>query len=227
MGYGKTTGVKEFLKDKKMHFLCQRFKDNSVVGFWKDFCLIFREINADSYESLLQMGFPINSNSREMVLDFIQKALPADPVVLLLDDYHLVDSPEVNDFMEYLFWNEMPDLHIVLTARYIRLANIDELVLKGYINHIQKGALEFTLEEIKVYYRLCGVTLHEKEIKNLYAYTEGWISALYLLMLNYKNEGILLASPNISRLIEKTVYMPFSQEVRSFLMHICLLDSFT
>jgi ATP-dependent transcriptional regulator len=227
MGYGKTTGVKEFLKNMKVRVMWQRLHDNSLSGFWKDFCRLFRELNVDCYESLLQIGFPESSNAREMVMGFIQNTLQLEPTILVLDDFHLADNPEVNDFMEYLLWNELPELHIVLTARYTRLTNLDELILKGYLQHIQKDALEFTPEEIKAYYRLCGVSLQEKEVKNLLNYTEGWISALYLLMLNYKEEGLLTASSNISRLIEKTVYTPFSEEIRNFLVHICFLDTFT
>lgn len=227
MGYGKTTGVREFFKNKNIRVVKQKLHDDSLAGFWKDFCRLFREMDTDCYDSLLQIGFPTNSNAKEMVVDFIQKALHSESTVLVLDDYHLADNPEVNDFMEYLLWNELPELHIVLTARYTRLTNLEELILKGYLQHIQKDALEFTPEEIRAYFRLCGVTLQDKEIENLHAYTEGWISALYLLMLNYKDEGILAASPNLSRLIEKTVYTPFSQDIKDFLVHICFLDTFT
>ena len=71
------------------------------------------------------------------------------------------------------------------------------------------------------------MALQEKEIAILHDYTEGWISALYLLMLNYKEEGSLTATPNIHRLIEKTVFLSFSTEIRDFIVHTCLLDSFT
>lgn len=227
MGYGKTTGVREYLKTTKVRVLWQKLHDSSVSGFWKDFCRLFREADADCCESLLQIGFPASSNSRETVLGLMQKALSQGSTVLVLDDYHLADSPEINDFIEYLLWNEMPELHIILTARYTRLNNLDELILKGYLQHIQKDALEFRQEEIEAYYRICGVPLLEKDARSLLIYTEGWISALYLLMLNYKEEGTLTASPNIPRLIEKTVYRPFRQEIRDFLIHICFLDTFT
>jgi LuxR family maltose regulon positive regulatory protein len=227
MGYGKTTGVREYLKNMKVRVLWQKLHDSSLSGFWKDFCRLFREADADCCDSLLQIGFPTSSNSRETVLGLMQKVLSSGATVLVLDDYHLADSPQINDFMEYLLWNELPELHIVLTARYTRLNNLEELILKGYLQHIQKDALEFTQEEIEAYYRMCGVPIQDKDVQNLHTYTEGWISALYLLMLNYKEEGILTTSPNIPRLIEKTVYLPFRQEIRDFLVHICFLDTFT
>lgn len=226
MGYGKSTGVREYFRNNKVRVLWQKLHDNSLSGFWRDFCRLIRELDVDCYESLLQIGFPSGSHVRETVLELLQKALSSEAVVLVLDDYHLADSAEINDFMEYLLWNELPELHLVLTARYTRLANLDELVLKGYLQHIQKDALEFTQEEIEGYYRLCGVTLQDKEITSLHDYTEGWISALYLLMLNYKEEGILAATPNIHRLIEKTVFLPFSPETRNFIIYTCFLDTF-
>ncbi len=227
MGYGKTTGVREYLKNKNVRVLWQKLHDDSISGFWKDFCRLFRELNTDCYETLLQIGFPTSSNVRETVLELLQEALPSEASVLVLDDYHLAESLEINEFIEYLLWNELPELHLVLTARYTRLANLDELVLKGYLQHIQKDALEFTPKEIEAYYRLCGVALQENELCNLHVYTEGWISALYLLMLSYKEDGILTAAPNIHRLIEKTVFLPFGPETRDFIVHICFLDTFT
>lgn len=227
MGYGKTTGVREYLKNIKIRVLWQKLPDNSLSGFWKAFCRLFREADADCYEALLQMGFPVGSDAREVVLEQLQKVLLSESTVLVLDDYHLADCPEINSFIEYLLWNELPELHLVLTARYTRFTNLEELILKGYLQHIQKAALEFTPEEIEAYYRLCGVPLQKRDVQKLHAYTEGWISAIYLLMLNYKEEGALTASQSISRLIEKTIYLPFIEEIKDFFMHICLFDTFT
>lgn len=226
MGYGKTKSVREFFKNKNIRMVFQKINDDSLSGFWKNFCCLFREFDIDCYQSLLQIGFPINNNVRETALELLQNVLPSEQIVLVLDDYHLADRPEINDFIEYILWNEIPELHFVLNARYNNFTNLEELVLKGYIQHIQKDALEFTPKEIQSYYNLCGVSLQEDEIQNLYDYTEGWISALYLLMLNYKEKRILSAPPNIHRLIEKTIFLPLSFETREFLIHICFFDTF-
>ncbi len=64
MGYGKTKGVREFLNSLNIRVLWQRLHDNSLSGFWKDFCRLFRELDVDCYESLMQIGFPISSNTK-------------------------------------------------------------------------------------------------------------------------------------------------------------------
>jgi len=227
MGYGKTTAVRENLRNTAYHVLWQKVFGDSVLDFWLTFCRQIRELDAMRAERLLQLGFPSDSTTKEKALDLIQSVFPSAGTIWVIDDYHLVDCSEVAGFLEYLLWNELPDVHIVLTTRYSHFINLDEMTLKGYVNHIKKDALELTLEDIVSYYRLCGLALKEKEAHWLYAYTEGWISALYLLALSYQAEGTFATPSSITALMEKTVYAPFSDEIKEFLMTVCFFDAFT
>ncbi len=228
MGYGKSTAVKEYFRKSDIPVLWQKILNESISGFWSSFCRQFGEMDAVRAEQMRQLGFPDDSSSMEKALELIQDMLPqSNKTIFVMDDYHLVDCPKVNGFIEYLLWNELTNFHIVLTARFTRFSNLEELTLKGYLLHIQKDALEFTTEEIVSYYHLCGLFPRADEISQLYSYTEGWVSALYLLMLNYKDKGTFIMPPNITVLIEKTVYCPFSDEIKAFLLHICLFDAFT
>ncbi|MET0018265.1 LuxR C-terminal-related transcriptional regulator [Oscillibacter sp.] len=227
IGYGKTTAVRECLVNTTYCVFWQKVFSESVSGFWLAFCRQFRELDALQAEYLRQLGFPGDSTTKEKALDLIQSVLPPSGVIWVIDDYHLVDCPEVAGLIEYLLWNELPNLHIVLTARYTHFINLDEMALKGYVNHIQKDTLELTQADIVAYYRLCGLSPKDKEVHWLYAYTEGWISALYLLMLSYQAERAFTAPPNITALMEKTVYAPLSDEIKAFLITVCLFDTFT
>ncbi|MDF2610266.1 MAG: ATP-dependent transcriptional regulator [Lachnospiraceae bacterium] len=227
MGYGKTTGVREYLKKEKVRVLWQKIHDNSVSGFWISFCKLFKEADTACYERMQQIGLPSDSVTKEKVLGLIADVLDGEQTVLVLDDFHLVDNPDINSFIEYLLWNELSNCHMILTVRYTRFDSLEELILKGYIYYIQKNALEFTIEEIISYYRQCGISLRESDGHWLYSYTEGWVSALYLLMLNFREEGHFTAPTNITKLIEKTVYLPFSHEIKKFLLCISFFDVFT
>jgi len=227
MGYGKTTAVREYLRNTVYHVLWQKVFGQSVSDFWTAFCRQFREFDVIQAERLRQLGFPCDSTTKEKALDLIQGALPSSGVIWVIDDYHLADSPEVADFIEYLLWNELSDVHFVLTARYTHFINLDEMALKGYVSHIQKDTLELTQADILSYYHLCGLSLKDKDLRWLYAYTEGWISALYLLMLSYQAEGTFTTPPNITALIKKTVYDPLADEIKDFLITVCLFEAFT
>lgn len=227
MGYGKTTAIREYLKTTNAQMLWLKIYDSSITGFWNSFCRLFYDIDNSCAESLRSIGFPNDSSSKEEVIRILQKnCFPADTVIVI-DDYHLIDSPLVNGFIEFIVRNELDYLHIVLTARYSNMENQEELILKGYLLHINKEMLEFEPNDIIGYYKLCGIKLKVGEVSQIFGYTEGWISALYLLMRGYKEEGSFTITTNITKLIEKAVYLPFSNEIKEFLITVSLFDSFT
>lgn len=227
MGYGKTTAVREFLKDTDAQVLWLRIYDSSVTGFWMAFCRLFRELDAERAEDLEQLGFPNDSVSRQEVLRLIGEMALPDETVLVLDDYHLLSATDVSGFVGFLIVNELEHLRIVLTARFVERLKVEELSLKGYLYHVGKEFFELTPGEIVDYYRLCGISLRPAEADKLYRLTEGWISALYLLMLSFRETGNLADTNNIQKLVENAVYEPFSQEIKDFLLSVCLFDSFT
>lgn len=227
MGYGKTTALREHLKDSKAHAMWHRIYDGDMNGFWSGFCRLFIEVDAGRAQSLLQLGFPNDSVSRQEALRLIEEMRLPERTVLILDDYHLMNGTELNRFIELLVMAELVNLHIILTARFIEFPLSEEFLLKGYLYRISKETFEFNANEIKAYYKLCGISVKAAEADRLYAYTEGWISALYLLMLNYKAEGGFQTTVNIYNLVEKAVYMPFSDEIKELLLHVGVYKSFT
>ncbi len=227
MGYGKTTAVREYLKGTDAHVLWQRIYDGSATGFWTALCRLLREVDAGRAESLEQLGFPNDSVTMQEALRLIGEMALPQKTVLVLDDYHLVSATDVSGFLRFLIISEIEDLHIILTARFVEQFRIEELSLKGYLHHIEKEFFELSPSEIVDYYRRCGVSLRPDEAEKLFRLTEGWISALYLLMLSYRETGSLADTNNIQRLVESAIYEPFSQEVKEFLLSVCLFDSFT
>ena len=227
MGYGKTTAVREHLKSTGAHVLWQRVNDSSTNSYWHGFSRLFGKVDDDCSQSLVQLGFPNDSVSRQEALKLIKDIELPPQTVLVIDDYHLIDSSDVNNFIEFLVRNEIDNLHIVITARFMELQNLEELMLKGYLHHIAKETFELSPKEIIKYYRLCGISLKDTEADKLYSFTEGWISALYLFMLDYIKEGNFKTIINISKLVEKAVYTPFSEEIKDFLLTLCIFDYFT
>jgi len=227
MGYGKTTAVREFMKNSDANIQWQGTFDSSIHSFWIGFCSMFGDFDVECSNSLAKLGFPNDSVSRQAALNIIETIEFPVKTVVVIDDYHIVECVEINDFIEYLIRNEIPDLSIVLTVRYINIKNLDELKLKGYLKHITKETFEFDAKEIKAYYKICGISLKDCEVDKLYLLTEGWISALYLMMLNFLEEGNFSSTSNIYKLVEKTLYIPFSDEIKEFLQIICFFDSFT
>lgn len=227
MGYGKTTAVREYLKGVDGLVSWQKIYDDSISNFWCNFCNLFLNIDETCSQSLLKIGFPTDNESREKIIRFLKNIKNPSKIFIVIDDYHLIDNDEVNSFIEYLLLNEIKNIHMILTTRFTRLSNLEEFKLKGYINHITEEVLEFSTDDIVNYYRLCGINIKENEGNKLYTYTEGWISALYLLMLNFYELGEFLTATSITSLIENAVYTKFSDEIKEFLLNICFIDGIT
>jgi len=227
MGYGKTTAVWEQLNFYLDHVMWQRVYDHSPSSFWNGFCHLFGRLDEAHAWSLSQLQFPDDSVSLETVLNILERIeLPAK-LVIVIDDYHLVECAKTNRFVEFLVLSEITDVHIVLITRYTYFPRLEELQLKGYLYHIKQQSFELMPADIMSYFKQCGKNINDKEAGELYFLTEGWISALYLLMLNFGSRGDALHLTDIHTLIDKVVFSPLPEASRELLINMCIFNSFT
>lgn len=227
MGYGKTTAVKGLLNREEIKLLWLTVHDSYVSSFWGGFSRLFNELNSTCAFSLDQLGLPNDSVSRQEALNIIKNMQLPIKTVIVIDDYHLLHNPDLDSFIILLVKNEIKNLHIVVNTRLALFEDLDELKLKGFAHHITKDSLELSPDEITRYYRLCGISLKADQADQLYSNTEGWISALYLVMLNFIEGGSFTTPNSIYKLLGKAVYEPFSQEIKDFLITMCIFNSFT
>ena len=236
MGYGKTTVVREYLKKSNSIVLWQTVYDNFSDNFWIDFCGLISEVSAAASQKLIKIGLPNDGLSIQEALRII-KTLPFSPnTFIILDDYHLASSKLIDTFISMLAKTSIQNLHVVITTRLAVFENIEELKLKNYVQHITKNDLEMTPADITSYCKLCGLTLSADESQKLYDYTEGWVSALYMIILTLaKNQSLKpqkimwesLHMTDIYGLLENTVYNALPNELQQFLLTICLFDNVT
>ncbi len=227
MGYGKTTAVKEALKDGEANVLWQTLTDSSDSGFWRGFCRLLKQIDESCAAGLAELGVPTDSVFMDAALELIGNVEFMERTVIVFDDYHLLMSKDVEQFIEGLIKTASPNLHIIIASRAAFGENTTELSLKGFCQIIGKTSFEFTRDEIVDYYKLCGIRLKPEEAAELCDYTEGWVSALYLSLLNFAREGRVERQASLTELIEKTVYRQYPEEVKEFLLSICVFESFT
>ncbi|WP_378955068.1 LuxR C-terminal-related transcriptional regulator [Pelosinus sp. sgz500959] len=227
MGYGKTTAVKEYIANRNFEVLWQTVYDNVDMHFWGSFCKLFAELDFACSVKLTEIGMPEDSVTRREVVDCIAGIERKNTTILVIDDFHLITKTEFHDFIVYLVKNEIPDFHVVITTRMASFDKLDELKIKGLAQHITQMLLELQPTEIVKYYQKCGVRLKQEEAHILYAYTEGWVSALYLCLLGFLQDGRLEKPANLQELFSKTIFRPLSGELKNFMLHICLFDYFT
>jgi LuxR family transcriptional regulator, maltose regulon positive regulatory protein len=143
MGYGKTTAVREAFRQDGIIPLWLHVFNNDAESFWNGFSELVGELDSGCGESLIQLGFPSNAVSMNEALKLISRVTLSDPAVIVVDDYHNLDSAELNTYFELLSECGAFGLHIVLTARYTKFRRLEELKLKKIFSILRTKPLHF------------------------------------------------------------------------------------
>ena len=227
MGYGKTTAIQEYAAKNGITTLWKTVRENDEAHFWSDFCEVFAELDRDCSYKLAELGMPDDNTTRRDAAALIANRPGKDRVLFVIDDVHLLAGTAVYDFIVTLAQEKIPGFHVVIATRMVSLEMLEEMTLKGLAQHVTQAVFELLPSDIVKYYQRCGVRLKPQEAESLHSYTEGWISALYLCLLEFLQEGRFEKTVNLQELLAKTVYRPLTDELKDFLQRICVFDYFT
>jgi LuxR family maltose regulon positive regulatory protein len=110
------------------------------------------------------------------------------PVMLVLDDVHLLENRESQAALSALADHVRPGSQLVLAGRARPPLQVARLRAQGRIAEIGPEDLSLTRQEAASLLRDAGVELDDAEVTQLHQRTEGWAAGLYLAAL-YLREG--------------------------------------
>ena len=111
-------------------------------------------------------------------------AADGEEVALVLDDYHVVRTPEIHEAMTFLVEHLPPRLHLVLATRSDPPWPLARLRARGQLVEVRAADLRFTEQEAARYFAGMGLALTPAEVVTLEGRTEGWVAALQLAALS-------------------------------------------
>lgn len=111
-------------------------------------------------------------------------AAQESPVVLVLDDLHLLTDPATLDGLDYVQRNAHPGLHLVVASRVDPLLPLHRYRLTGELTEIRADDLAFNVEESGLLLAHHGITLSDSAIEGLTGRTEGWVAGVRLAALS-------------------------------------------
>ena len=242
-GFGKTTLLAEWLAaappdGRSVAWLSLDLADNEAAPFWTYLIAALQTvvpgIGARAL-SLLQVPQP---PPIETILATLLNELGAVPneVVLALDDYHVIDSHDINDGMAFLLERLPPQVHLVLTTRADPALPLARLRARGELVEIRAADLRFTPDEATAYLNeVMGLDLASGDVAALEQRTEGWITALQLAALSMQGRddvaGFIAGFAGDDRyivdyLVEEVLHRQPGR-VRSFLVETSILARMT
>ncbi|MCM1308596.1 MAG: LuxR C-terminal-related transcriptional regulator [Butyrivibrio sp.] len=226
-GFGKTAALKEYSHGSNDKFCWINISGGMREIFWSDLCEIFEGLDAEAGSGLRKLGFPQSEKNFAELRSIIKKAEVSYPTFIVTANCHLIDG----GFLE-LFANTVSEilpgnLHFIFTTQEYRHSEIIDISESDAILYIGKEDMQLSAKDIVEYFRQHGIKLSRENAAKLYEYSEGWLSAIYLQMINYTETGGFDNNASIDAMVEKTVWEKLDSPLRRFLITLSRLKSFT
>lgn len=161
-----------------------------------------------------------------------------EPLLLVLDDYHVLDAKSFDDALALLLEHLPPQMHLIITTREDPPLPLARLRARAQLAEIRAADLRFTPAEAADFLnQAMGLALTAAEVDALDRRTEGWIAGLQLAAVSMQSlrtagegdVGAFIQSFTGSHrfvmdyLIEEVLHQQ-PHEIQHFLLHTALLD---
>ncbi len=238
-GFGKTTLVSEWLADcqQPATWLSLDEGDNDLNRFLMYLIVALQTIDANFGKDLLGMlrTPQSQSTSTETLLTELLNEISTLPnsFVLVLDDYHLIDSEHIDHALTYLLDHLPPQMHLVITTREDPSLSLPRYRVQGQLTEVRAVDLRFTPAEAGAFLnQLMNLNLSVENVAALETRTEGWIAGLQLAALSMQgrsdNAGFIQAFTGSHRFVVDyligEVLERQPDNVRNFLLETSILD---
>src|SRR5580658_7315258 len=194
-GFGKTALVADWLRScgRPVSWLSLDVGDNDPVRFWRHVVAALDRARPGIGERVAPLLGPPASSSEGLVTALINELAAQsgeNPIVLVLDDYHLIDARQVHASLTFLLEHLPPGLHLVLASRSDPPLPLARLRARGHLTELRTDDLRFTAEEAAALLReSAGPDVPDTAVAALVARTEGWAAGLQLAALSLRGRS--------------------------------------
>jgi LuxR family maltose regulon positive regulatory protein len=236
-GFGKTTLLTEWLaagNGRSAAWLSLDQRDDDPVVFWTYLLAALQTTDPGVGAGALALLQEPHASIDEVLATLVNDldAVQGD-VVLVLDDYHLIETREVHDGMAFLLEHLPPPVHVVIATRADPPLPLARMRARGELVEVRADDLRFTAEEVSAYLdEATGRALGAEQVAALESRTEGWIAALQLAALSMRGRedvaGFIAGFAGDDRYIVdylvEEVLQRQPDDVRTFLLQTAVLS---
>ena len=180
---------------------------------------------------------PLSRRHIESILTTLLNEIAAIPdnFILVLDDYHVIDSEPIDHALTFLLDHLPPQMHLVITTREDPSLPLARYRARGQLTELRAADLRFTPEEAAEFLnQMMNLNLSAENIAALETRTEGWIAGLQLAALSMQGRediaSFIQAFTGSHRFVldylVEEVLQHQSEHIRSFLLQTAILDRF-
>ena len=191
-GFGKTTLLADWARrdPRPVAWLSLDTGDSDPARFWRHVAAALDRVRPAVAQHVAALLGPPSPRSFEGVVTALVNELVgmAEGVVVVLDDYHMVEAPEVHASLAFLLEHLPASLCLVLASRADPPLPLARLRARGQLTELRAADLRFTRDEAAVLLRTAvGPELPEMAVAALEDRTEGWVAGLQLAALSLRD----------------------------------------
>ena len=188
-GFGKTTLLSDWINQNKIPtaWFSLDNGDNEPVEFLSYIISGIQSIQKEFGQSALKLLNSPNRPSAESIASLlINEILNINQnFLLVLDDFHLINSSEVLKLVAYLIKHIPGNIHIVILTRSDPALSVSRLRSQHQLVELRSSDLSFSANDISVLFnKKLKLGLSIDDVYSLETKTEGWIAGLQLTALS-------------------------------------------
>jgi LuxR family maltose regulon positive regulatory protein len=262
-GFGKTTLLTQWLTAGQAQDQVQHQTSPTLRVAWLSLDASDNDLRVflTRLVAALQTTVP-ETGAEALILMDTDRGLPAEDVVaslvddldaldgrtvIALDDYQVLDVPEIHEAVAFLVDHLPPQVTLAMTTRADPPLQLARLRARGELLEVRAADLRFTTEEADAFLnQVMGVGLEPRHVAALEARTEGWAAGLQLAALSARGHtttatGTLESSDGVTAFVEaftgsnrfvldylvEEVLLTQPEAVRAFLLDTSVLEQLT
>ncbi len=236
-GFGKTTLISEWITTcgREVGWLSLDEGDSEPERFISYLIAALQTVKPGIGVGLMAALQSAESLNTEALLSALLNEITTipDDFILILDDYHLIDSPVIDQSLAFLVEHQPAQMHMVISTREDPSLPLARLRARSQMIELRASDLRFTPAEASEFLnQVMGLTLSVEDITSLETRTEGWIAGLQLAAISMHGQkdasGFIQAFTGSHRYILdyllEEVLQRQSTEVQNFLLRTSILE---
>ena len=248
-GFGKTTALSDWLAhlderpaNIRVGWLSLDVADNDLSRFLTHLIAALSGAGLDVDPAVLDHQGTAISDALTMLVNDVTRAADQAPEmqwIQVLDDYHVIDEPEVHEAVTFLLDHSPAQLHLVMATRSDPPVPLARLRARGQLTELRAADLRLTRTEACDFLdEVMGLDLTTADVEALEDRTEGWVAGLQLAGLSLRDisepgevaafiEAFTGSNRFVIDYLADEVLTRQPGEVRDFLLRTAVLDQLT
>ena len=236
-GFGKTTVLSQWVKyhNDPVGWIALDEEHNDPIRFILYILGALQSVKVAIDESIFAMVLSPQPPPYKTILTLLINEIAnlEDDVFLILEDYYLTDSKELDDALAFLLDNMPSQMHLIISTRADPRLPLAKLRARGQMIEVRIEHMRFNRSEIAAFMNCkMGFKLIEKNISALELRTEGWVTGLQLAAISMQGNtdisGFIDSFTGSNRYIidylVEEVLNKLSKNVQEFLLRTSILD---